>query len=120
MPAVSAWALMTCLFNPLPPLPYTRNTYTPAMNDKYFTEREGILVDAAGKISLRHDGQLRPIAAAVPLLPAKADDPDPAHWAVRFEDGTTATIGRPIMKAALMRRMMECPMSVLFHDETES
>lgn len=82
----------------------------------YYTEREGILVDREGNISLRHDGQLRQIKHAWPAPPAKDNDPDPAHWRVVFTDETTAVIGRPIMSAARMRRLYERPGEVVFKD----
>lgn len=73
----------------------------------YYTEREGILVARDGTISLRHEGQLRQILSACPAPPAKPDDDDPTHWQVRFTDDTRATIGRPTMQAALVRRQYE-------------
>ena len=73
----------------------------------YTAEREGILVTATGQISLRIDGQLRRVKSAHPAAPAKSDDADPAHYDVRFTDGTTAVVGRPTMRGALMRRMYE-------------
>ena len=73
----------------------------------YTTEREGILVTATGQISLRIDGQLRRIKHASPKPPFKPGDTDPLFWNVLFTDGTTATIGRPLMRGALMRRMYE-------------
>lgn len=73
----------------------------------YYTEREGILITRTGQISLRHDGQLRRVKSAHPAAPAKSDDADPAHYDVWFTDGTTAVIGRPTMRGALMRRMYE-------------
>lgn len=80
----------------------------------YYTEREGILVDREGNISLRHQGLLRKIAHAQPAPPAKPTDTDPSFWYVHFTDNTTAVIGRPIMGAALMRRLYECPGEVVF------
>lgn len=83
----------------------------------YYTEREGILVSREGNISLRHAGQLRQIKHAWPAPPAKATDTDPSHWCVVFTDESTAIIGRPIMNAAHMRRLYECPASVVFPPE---
>ncbi|RPD50019.1 hypothetical protein DNI29_04275 [Hymenobacter sediminis] len=76
-----------------------------------YTERQGILVTEKGAIHLRHDGALREVKSATP----SSGDASNAFnlWAVEFTDGTKASIGQPTMGAALTRRMMECPASVI-------